>query len=134
VAVASVGLALAGILGGRLEAQASPFEPRAEDNTFPCLGRRLPLQVDGSPFLAAYPPPSYDTCRFWPGALPFSCSSVIERKASRLETRYDNTIKSGASTSTGARPGPGLEAVTRLISCLLNGQAGFLDHLFFADG
>jgi len=58
VAGASVRLVLVGILGGRLEAQASPLEPRAEDNTFPCLGRRLPLQVDGSPFLAAYPPPS----------------------------------------------------------------------------
>lgn len=127
MAVASVGLALAGILGGRLEAQASPLRPRAEDNTFLCLGRRLPLQVDGSPFLAA-------TLVDFGLALPFSCSSVIERKASRLETRYDNTIKSGASTSTGARPGPGLEAVTRLISCLLNGQAGFLDHLLFADG
>ena len=53
MAVASVGLALAGILGGRLEAQASPLRPQADDNTFPCLGRRLPLQVDGSPFLAA---------------------------------------------------------------------------------
>jgi hypothetical protein len=126
VAVASVGLALAGILGGRLEAQASPLRPRAEDNTFLCLGRRLPLQVDGSPFLAA-------TLVDFGLALPFSCSSVIERKASRLETRYDNTIKSGASTSTGARPA-GREAVTRLISCLLNGQAGFLDHLLFADG
>jgi len=99
VAVASVGLALAGILGGRLEAQASPLRPRAEDNTFLCLGRRLPIQVDGSPFLAAI-------LVDFGLALPFSCSSVIERKASRLETRYDSTIKSGASTSTGARPGP----------------------------
>jgi hypothetical protein len=134
VAVASVGLALAGILGGRLEAQASPLRPRAEDNTFPCLGRRLPLQVDGSPFLAAYPPPSRRHLSILAWRPPIFLLQRYRTKGQPLETRYDNTIKSGASTSTGARPGPGLEAVTRLISCLLNGQAGFLDHLLFADG
>ena len=66
MAVASVGLALAGILGGRLEAQSSPLRPRAEDNTFPPAvgfpsGRRL---LSWQPIRRLQD----DTCRFWPGA------------------------------------------------------------------
>jgi hypothetical protein len=52
------------------------------------------------------------------------------RRGQPAGNRQDHTIKRGKHVDRRkimARP-------TRLISCLLNGQAGFLDHLFFADG